>query len=154
MISKLVSDCCPVTKWPLLAKCAPWLKPQVTVKTATKWNIRFAKCFRSKSKCIMSSTVESLREMRIVTHDCVKLCVWFLVAGPSPGFSSRGSKTRRGQTPEGGVTFFKFNFGCMQQPGGQTWNGGTDFKWGAGHHCTPTGDDPALRTWLFWWLEF
>jgi len=66
----------------------------------------------------------------------------------------RGSKTKRGQKPEGGVTFFKFNIGCMQQQGGQTWNGGTDFKWGAGHHCPPAGDDPVLRTWLFWRLEF
>jgi len=21
--------------------------------------------------------------------------------------------------------------------------GGTDFKWGAGHHCSPAGDDPG-----------
>ena len=102
----------------------------------------------------------SLREMRIVTHDCVKLCVWFLVAGPSPGFSSRvelswfhlaiiniqlektqisaktpghwrnrnvvesmprGVKNQEGPKTRRGVTFFKFNIGCMQQPGGQTW---------------------------------
>ena len=51
--------------------------------------------------------------------------------GPSPGFSTEraknqkeGPKTRRG----GGI--FKYIIGCMQQPGGQTWNGGgTDFKW-------------------------
>ena len=46
---------------------------------------------------------------------------------PSPGFSSRGgAKTKkRGQKPEGGATFLKYSIGCMQQPGGQTWNGGT-----------------------------
>jgi len=33
-------------------------------------------------------------------------------AGPSPGFRSRGA------------TSFKYNFGFVQQPRGQTWNGG------------------------------
>jgi len=33
-----------------------------------------------------------------------------------------------GQKPEGGATFLKYSIGCMQQPVGPTWNGGTDFK--------------------------
>ena len=53
-------------------------------------------------------------------------------SGPSPGFSSRG-----GQKPEAG-TFLKYCVGCMQQPVGQTWNGGHRFQMGGGgHHCPP-----------------
>jgi len=47
-------------------------------------------------------------------------------AGPSPGFSSRGAK------------FLKYSIECMQQPGGQTWNGGT------GTTAPPAGDGPDL----------
>jgi len=55
-----------------------------------------------------------------------------LLTGPSPGFSSR-----RGQKPEGGAKFFKYSIGCMQQPVGQTWNGGHQFQKGARHHWPP-----------------
>jgi len=43
---------------------------------------------------------------------------------------------KKGQKPDEGATFLKYSIGCMQQPGGPNvkW-GGTDFKWGAGHHC-------------------
>jgi len=34
----------------------------------------------------------------------------------------------------------------MQQPGAQTWNGGTQTSnVGAGHHCHPAGDGPGAR---------
>ena len=43
-----------------------------------------------------------------------------------------GPKTRRG------ATFLKYSIGCMQQPVGQTWNGGAPISnGGAGHHCPP-----------------
>jgi len=62
--------------------------------------------------------------------------MYFLFAGictgPSPGFSSRG-----GQKPEDGATFLKYSIGCMQQPVGQTWNGGP------GTSVPPLGDGPA-----------
>jgi len=45
-----------------------------------------------------------------------------LKPGPSPRFPAGRPKTRRG------ATFFKYNIGCMQQPGGQTWNGGHRFQ--------------------------
>jgi len=35
----------------------------------------------------------------------------------------------------------------MQQPGGQTWNGGAQISNGeAGHHWPPAGDGPAYRS--------
>jgi len=55
--------------------------------------------------------------------------------GPSPEFSSREA------------TFLKYSIGCVQQPAGQTWNGGgTDFKWrgGTGSTGPPAGDGPAV----------
>ena len=55
-----------------------------------------------------------------------------------------GPKTRRrGHKPEGGP-HFKIQYWMYAATGGPTvkW-GGTDFKWGAGHHCPPAGDDPA-----------
>jgi len=61
-------------------------------------------------------------------------------SGPSPWFSSRG-----GQKPEGGATFFKHCIGCMQQPGGQTWNGGAPISnGGAGHHWTARWRRPCF----------
>jgi len=56
-----------------------------------------------------------------------------------------GPKTsRRGKNPEGGATFLKYCIGRIQQPGVQTWNGGTQISnGGAGYHCPPTGDGPA-----------
>ena len=46
-----------------------------------------------------------------------------------------GPKTRwRGQKPEGGATFLKYGIGCMAQPRAKREMGGTDFKWGGGHH--------------------
>jgi len=59
-------------------------------------------------------------------------------AGPSPGFSSRGD-----QKQEGGTTFLKYCIGCMQQPGGQTWNGGHRFQLGR-----PGTTGPPLATGL------
>jgi len=60
--------------------------------------------------------------------------------GLSPGFSSR-----EGQKPEGGATFWKYSIGCMQQPVGQTWNGGTPISnGGAGHHWPPAGDSHVV----------
>jgi len=65
-----------------------------------------------------------------------------LDAGPSTGFRSRGTKSHKGGC------IFKYNIGCMQQPGDQT------LKWGAqtlngvsGHHCPPAGDGPG-------WMDF
>ena len=54
------------------------------------------------------------------------------IPSPSPGFSRRGA------------TFLKHCIGCMQQPRGQTWNGGHRFQTG-GPATTgpPAGDDPA-----------
>jgi len=66
-------------------------------------------------------------------------------SGPSPGFSSRGEKSRRrGQKAEGGGTFLKHSIGCMQQPVDQTWNRGAPISnGGGGHHCPPpAGDEP------------
>jgi len=63
-------------------------------------------------------------------------------AGPSPGFS-----TREGQKPDGGAkkqqggTFLKYSIGCMQQPGGQMWNGGNRFQMGG-----PGTTGPPLAT--------
>jgi len=59
--------------------------------------------------------------------------------GPSPGFSSRGAKNQKeGPKTRRGATFLKYNIGCMQQPGGQTWNGGAPISnRGAGHHWPP-----------------
>jgi len=53
-----------------------------------------------------------------------------------------GPKTRkRGQEPEGGATFLTYSIGCMQQPGGQTWNGGHRFQMGG----SGTTDPPRWR---------
>ena len=60
----------------------------------------------------------------------------YIKSGPSPGFSSRG-----GQKPEGGATYLKHSIGCMQQPGGQTWNGGHRFQMGG-----PGTTGPSLAT--------
>jgi len=43
------------------------------------------------------------------------------VAGPLPGFRSKG-----GQKTQGGGTFFKYNIGCMQQPGAKHEMGASD----------------------------
>ena len=69
-----------------------------------------------------------------------------LLAGPSPGFSSRGGqKPERGaKNQKGGGTFLKYSVGCMQQPVGQTWNGGHRFQMGGpGTTGPPAGDNPA-----------
>jgi len=53
------------------------------------------------------------------------------IAGPSPEFSSRGGqKTDGGAENQKGATFLKFSIGCMQQPVGQTWNGGHRLQMG------------------------
>jgi len=68
---------------------------------------------------------------------------FLLLFRPVARISQQGApKTTRG------ATFFKYNIGCMQQPGNQTWNGGPDFKWGSGHHWTP------LATALFLLYEY
>ena len=67
-------------------------------------------------------------------------------SGPSPGCSSEGPKNRRGQKPEGGATFLKYSVGCMQQPVGQAWNGGTPISnGGAGHHWPPRWRRPWMQ---------
>jgi len=49
-----------------------------------------------------------------------------------------GPKTRRG------ATFLKYSIGCMQQPVGQTWNGGAPISnGGSGTTGLPAGDGPA-----------
>ena len=58
-------------------------------------------------------------------------------SGPSPGFSSRG-----GKKTEGGHIFKIMYFGCMQQPGGQIWNGGHRFQMG----CRAPVSPPPLAT--------
>ena len=69
-----------------------------------------------------------------------------LETGPSPGFSSRGAKNQKeGPKTRRGVTFLKYSIGCMQHPGGQTWMGGTDFKWGGRAPLAP-----PLATALAW----
>jgi len=55
--------------------------------------------------------------------------------GPSPGIRRRGAETTKG-----GI-FFKYNIGCMQQPGAKHEMGSTDFKWGEG----TTGDGPVAN---------
>ena len=66
----------------------------------------------------------------------------YIYAGPSSGLSSRG-----GQKPEGGATFLKYCIGCMQEPRGQTWNGGHRFEMGGpGATGPPAGDDPVFMT--------
>ena len=48
------------------------------------------------------------------------LSVFKSVSGPSPGFSSRGTKKQKeGPKTRRGATFLKSCIGCMQQPGGQ-----------------------------------
>ena len=60
-----------------------------------------------------------------------------LYPGPSPVFSSRvGSKTRRG------ATCLEYCIGCMEQPGGQTWNGGAQVS--NGGSGTTVGDGPGF----------
>jgi len=46
-----------------------------------------------------------------------------------------------------GGHIFKIQYWIYAANGGPNvkW-GGTDFKWGAGHHCPPAGDDPASDT--------
>jgi len=38
----------------------------------------------------------------------------------------------------------------MQQPGGQTWNGGHQFQMGGGHHWPPAGDGPDSTAHSLW----
>ena len=78
-----------------------------------------------------------------------------LVAGPSPRFSSRGAKNQmEGQKNRSGATFLKYSIGCMQQPGGQTWNGGAQSSnGGTGHHWSPAGDGHVVeyQVWPPFW---
>ena len=67
---------------------------------------------------------------RYVQRDMLCLC-----AGPSPGFSSRGAKNQKG------CHILKYSIGCMQQPVGQTWNGGHRFQMGE-----PGTTGPLLAT--------
>ena len=55
-------------------------------------------------------------------------------------FAAGGPKTTRG------ATFLKYNIGCMQQPWGQTWNGGHRFQMGwSGTTGSPGGDGPTCN---------
>jgi len=57
-----------------------------------------------------------------------------------------GAKTRRRcQKPEGGATFLKCSIGCMQQPVGQTWNGGTPISNGGPDATGPPADDGPVH---------
>jgi len=106
--------------------------------------------------CCSHSTASSWASQRKSGTDDPQHNSNLILPGPSPGFSSSappmgGQKTNGGaKNQKGGGTFFKYCIGCMQQPGGQTWNGGsTDFKWGAGHHCPPRWRWPwILPIWL------
>ena len=63
------------------------------------------------------------------------------------GLQQGGPKTRRrGQKPEGGA-FLKYSIGCMQQPVGQTWNGGAPISNGG-----PGTTGPPLATVLLLYL--
>ena len=71
-----------------------------------------------------------------------------MAPGPSPGCSSRGAKNQKeGPKTRRGATFLKYSIGCMQQPVGQTWNGGHPFKMGVGGTTgPPAGDGPAWHS--------
>ena len=89
---------------------------------------------------IQSQTARSLRPFRHSTQYTV-----LILAGPSPGCSSRGGKNQKeGPKTRRGGHVFKYSIGCMQQPVGQAWNGGgTDFKRGPGTTGPPAGDGPG-----------
>jgi len=53
-------------------------------------------------------------------------------AGPSQGFRIKG-----GKKTQGGATVFKYNIGCMQQPG-------ANYEMGCRTPLAPTGDDPGV----------
>ena len=66
-------------------------------------------------------------------------------AGPSPGFRSRGGqKTEGGSENRKGSQIFEILYWMYAATRGPNvkW-GGTDFKWGGGHHCPPACDGPA-----------
>ena len=67
-----------------------------------------------------------------------------LVAGPSPRFSSRGAKNQtEEQKIRRGGHIFKIQYWMYAATGGakREMGGGTDFKWGAGHHWPPLATD-------------
>jgi len=51
-----------------------------------------------------------------------------LVLAQCPNFCIRSEQARRQDLAAEGATFLKYSIGCMQQPGGQTWNGGTSIS--------------------------
>ena len=68
-----------------------------------------------------------------------------MLPGPSPGFSSRGAKNQKeGPKTRRGATFLKYCIGCMQQPGGQTRNGGAHISNEGGHHWPPRWRRPCM----------
>ena len=86
-----------------------------------------------RSEICEAQDVKTLLESRdpsYVTSAMCPKCPWkdwrnkSFRSGPSPEFSSRGSKKQKGGH------IFKIQYWIMQQPVGQTWNGGHRFQMG------------------------
>jgi len=77
-----------------------------------------------------------------ITRDCSFISrLESAAAGLSPGFSSKG-----GQKPEGGGYILKilyWMYAATRTPNVK--GGGTDFKYGSGHHWPPAGDGLAQQ---------
>jgi len=94
-----------------------------------------------------SSLHVTISEENAATQKLMTAKIWGCASGPSPAFSSRGGKKQKeGPKTRRGATFLKFCIGCMQQPGGQTWNERTQISnEGNGNTVPPAGDDIAAR---------
>jgi len=84
----------------------------------------------NSARCFLLGGFRNLWKLRKRPSWDIISIIFYIKSGPSPGFSSRG-----GQKPERGAknqkaTFLKYSVGCMQQPVGQTWNGGHRFQMG------------------------
>ena len=78
-------------------------------------------CLRCRRKFERGTIIKSVFDF--IVSNKIRTLIFFVrninflgfYSSPSPGFRSRGD-----QNLQGGATFFKYNIGCMQQPGGQT----------------------------------
>ena len=61
---------------------------------------------------------------------------WRCCVDPSPGVYSRGAKNHKGGLVLNAILDVCSNRKAKYEMGG------TDFKWGAGHHWSPTGNGP------------
>jgi len=84
------------------------------------------------------------RESRVVCGAHLRYGVTRGQADPLPEFSSRGAKNQKERPKTRRVgTFLKYSIGYMQQPVGQTWNGGTSTSNGGPGHHWRAGDGPG-----------